>query len=219
MSQYKYPRTFHLPWSEGLSKDDKVLKDTALLEDSVIVITEKMDGECTTIYPDGSFHARSLDSPYHNPTQWVVRKIAERLCHHIPDDYRVCGENLQITHSIHYEELPAFFLIFGIYNADNVCVGWDETLAWVRRLDVSTDRDIVIRAVPQLYIGPWREDEIRACFTGKSKCGGDQEGYVVRTNNAFPYDEHEIATAKFVRKDHVTAQHWRAGPFVPNKLR
>ena len=58
----KYPRTFHLPWSEGKSDDDKVLSDDSQFNGKYVVVTEKMDGENTTIYSDGYVHARSVDS-------------------------------------------------------------------------------------------------------------------------------------------------------------
>ena len=54
----KYPRTPHLPTSPGLTNDDRIIKDLSLLERSQVVITEKMDGENTTISRD-YIHARS----------------------------------------------------------------------------------------------------------------------------------------------------------------
>jgi hypothetical protein len=222
MKRYKHPKTLHLPWSEGLGKGDVVHSPEFCFQDEVVV-TEKLDGECTTIYPDGSFHARSLDSKYHNPTQWIVRQIAEHLTIHpniFPEGWRIVGENLQIQHSISYDKLPAFFLVFNVYNEENVCLDWDYTVRLVRLLDTSTDPNLRIFHVPELYVGPWNEKEIKSCFTGVSHYGGKQEGYVVRKMNAFPYEEYSASTAKFVRKEHVqTEQHWRQGPFVQNKMR
>jgi hypothetical protein len=192
--------------------------------DEVVVVTEKMDGECTTIYSDGTFHARSLDSKYHNTTQWVVRGIAERILLRsdvIPEGCRIVGENLQIQHAIHYNELPAFFMIFAAYDGNDVCLEWDQIIRITEMLDISTDAFMKIVHVPQLYIGPWDRKEIDACFTGVSCCGGKQEGYIVRKADAFPRSKHEISMAKYVRKDHVQehAHNWRRGPFVPNKLK
>ena len=69
--KYKYPRTYHLPFSKGYTSDDKVLKNDLHLIGKEIIITEKMDGENTSIYNSG-FHARSIDSlhkPYHS---WLI---------------------------------------------------------------------------------------------------------------------------------------------------
>lgn len=45
----KYPRTLHLPWSPGRGDDDKVLSEGQ--------VEEKLDGENTPIYQDGTCHA------------------------------------------------------------------------------------------------------------------------------------------------------------------
>lgn len=46
-NRVKYPRTFHLPWSPGLGKGDRVMEDmSAFLADERVIITRKMDGEC-----------------------------------------------------------------------------------------------------------------------------------------------------------------------------
>ena len=62
MDRIKYPRTPHFPWSPGATDDDKILQDLSVFDKQPVVITEKMDGENTTIYADGYIHARSLDS-------------------------------------------------------------------------------------------------------------------------------------------------------------
>ena len=63
-TRYKYPRTTHLPWSRSVSVDDLVyrphLDHGVYPEGTEVVITEKMDGENTSIYHDG-LHARSVD--------------------------------------------------------------------------------------------------------------------------------------------------------------
>ena len=57
----KYPRTPHLPWSHGRAEDDIALDSIEHLERlGDVVITEKLDGENTTLYHD-YLHARSVD--------------------------------------------------------------------------------------------------------------------------------------------------------------
>ena len=65
-----YPRTPHLPWSPGVSADDVRAADLAGLAGREVVVTEKLDGENTTLYRDG-LHARSLDSAHHPSRAWV----------------------------------------------------------------------------------------------------------------------------------------------------
>ncbi|WP_291307636.1 MULTISPECIES: RNA ligase family protein [unclassified Devosia] len=54
----KYGRTCHLPTSPGATSDDKVMLGLDGLMAGDLVVTEKMDGENTTIHRGGS-HARS----------------------------------------------------------------------------------------------------------------------------------------------------------------
>ncbi len=44
-TRIKYPRTFHLPWSPGLTKDDKRIENLDGFIGREVVVTEKMDGE------------------------------------------------------------------------------------------------------------------------------------------------------------------------------
>ena len=77
MNLQKYPRTFHLPISPGVSSDDKVHKDISILNNKEVVVTLKMDGDNTSIYND-YYHARSLDSNNHvqqNAEHWMYQEI------------------------------------------------------------------------------------------------------------------------------------------------
>ena len=62
MESYKYPRTFHLPWSPGVASDDKVIESLDAFVGREVVVTEKMDGENSSLYSNGHIHARSMDS-------------------------------------------------------------------------------------------------------------------------------------------------------------
>jgi len=42
---YKYPKTFHLKFSESLQNDDRMLTSTSALVNRRIIVTEKIDGE------------------------------------------------------------------------------------------------------------------------------------------------------------------------------
>lgn len=201
----KYPRTFHLPWSPGRTDDDKTLKATSHLEGKEVVITEKMDGENTTLYCHGS-HARSLDSPHHVSRDWIKQKHSE-FAHDIPPGWRVCGENLYAKHSIAYEDLPSYFMVFSIWNEKNIALSWDDTVEWSKMLGLKT--------VPVIWRGEWDEKAVRALVHG------DTEGYVVRNVDRFHYDDFKDNVAKFVRSDHIQPddKHWRSQQVVPNKLK
>ena len=113
--RYKHPRILHLPWSPGISRDDKVLDDPSIFVDKQVVVTEKMDGENTTFYKDG-LHARSVNSGSHPSRSWV-KDLHARMAWRIPEGIRICGENLYAKHSIHYTDLPSYFLVFSRINS------------------------------------------------------------------------------------------------------
>lgn len=211
----KYPRTFHLPWSLGATDDDKTHDAAAvagMFAGREVVVTEKMDGENTTIYADGYLHARSLDSAHHPSRAWVKSNVAPTLVGNLPNGWRVCGENLFAKHSLGYNALPTYFMVFAIYDADNKCLSWDETVLWCELLGLTP--------VPVLYRGKWDEARVKACYTGKSACGVEGEGYVVRTVEGFAYEDFAAHAAKFVRANHVTtgSVHWAHATVVPNKV-
>lgn len=106
----KYPRTYHLPWSCSISNDDRILHDLSCFQNRRVIVTEKMDGENTTMYRD-HIHARSVDSRNHPSRNWV-KNLWGRLSHDIPSGWRICGENLFATHSISYSNLQSYFLDF-----------------------------------------------------------------------------------------------------------
>src|SRR4029077_19324790 len=90
-SRVKYPRTFHLPWSPGATADDRTMADPdQSFLGAEIVATEKLDGECTTLYRD-YFHARSVDGSSH-PSRDRVRALHGAIVHDIPEGWRLCGE-------------------------------------------------------------------------------------------------------------------------------
>ncbi len=115
MEKYiKYPRTFHLPFSECLTEDDKRLEsdEQFKLMDNVYV-TEKRDGENTTVYSDGYIHARSVDGNK-DPWQTWLKSYIQTWYMDIPAGWRICGENLYAAHSIKYtfEDESYFFSSF-----------------------------------------------------------------------------------------------------------
>ena len=201
----KYPRTYHLPWSKGISSDDKIISSLSNFIGKEIVVTEKMDGENTTMTRNKCY-ARSLDSVSHESRTWVKSQWA-KLSYFIPESYRVCGENLYAKHSIFYMDLKSYFYGFSIWENDR-CLSWDDTLMWFTLLDIVS--------VPVLYRGVYDEDTIKRISIDENI----QEGYVVRITHEFNISDFPICVGKYVRKNHVnTNEHWMNQKIIPNKLR
>ncbi|MET9343159.1 RNA ligase family protein [Nonomuraea sp. NPDC003804] len=199
-----YPRTPHLPWSPGATADDVRAGDLSGLRGQEVVVTEKLDGENTTLYPDG-MHARSLDSAHHPSRAWV-KGLQGRIGARIPAGWRVCGENVYARHSIAYQELESWFYGFSVWAGDR-CLDWDRTVALLRELGVP--------APPVLWRGVFDERVLRRLRLDTER----QEGYVVRTVEGFGREEFAGRVAKWVRREHVrTDTHWMHGPVVANGL-
>jgi hypothetical protein len=211
----KFPKISHLLWSDGADEQtDRVFTPDELrasFDGQEIVVTEKLDGENTSMYSD-YIHARSLNSRNHPSRNWV-KNLHAKIAHNIPDGWRVCGENLYAKHSIQYRNLPSYFLVFAIYNEKNECLSWDETVEFARLLELD--------AVPVLYRGVYDEGRIKACFTGQSAfTGSQQEGYVIRLASAIPWRRHRFSLGKFVRASHMQTVHgWMHRAVVVNELR
>ena len=208
----KYPRTPHLPWSMGGTADDIRLVDLSVFDGKHVIVTEKLDGECTTIGQSYT-HARSIDGKSHPSRAWLKNWVSE-WNYRLEDNERCCGEYLFAKHSIHYSKLPSYFLGFSWFidvNDDTICCDW--------RTCCNKFKTHGIEPVPVLYDGIWDEDAVKACWTGKSLFGGEQEGYVVRIRDAFPILEFGISVAKYVRPEHVqTDKHWRNAEITKNEL-
>ncbi len=205
---YKYARTYHLPWSLGSTSDDKFHENTDAFKGMTVVVTEKMDGENTSMYPD-RYHARSIDSRDH-PSRSYVKQVWGRIKHEIPEGWRICGENLYAEHSISYDNLDAYFQVFSIWDENNMCLSWEDTTDVCESLGLIT--------VPVLGIMQYDEEFLKNLANTMDL--NKKEGYVIRNINEFKFEDFKHNVGKFVRPKHITTgQHWMEKPVVPNKLK
>lgn len=205
----KYPRTHHVPWSPGITDDDRVHKSMEQFEGKRVIVTSKMDGENSTLYSD-YIHARSIDGRSHPSRDWV-KGFWSRISHDIPEHWRICGENLYAKHSIKYESLDSYFQGFSIWDARNRCLSWDETLEWFELMGIT--------AVPVIYDGIYDEKAIKALWSPSD--WATQEGYVIRVADSYDFSEFRKYVGKFVRPGHVqpSAHHWQLQRVVPNGVK
>jgi len=171
-----------------------------------LVVTEKMDGENTTIHAGGC-HARSPDGGYHSSRDWI-KAFGAGIAPQLAEDERIIGENLYARHSITYHSLPSYFLGFAWIIGDEI-QPWDMTLARFQELN--------IQHVPIMYRGPYKQslfdDLAKALDTSR------QEGFVVRRACAFAESAMSDCLGKYVREGHVqTDAHWMKMNIVPNGL-
>ena len=205
----KYPRTYHLPFSKGATKDDKIVDSNWFdyFKNKEIIITEKLDGSNTALTHNGVF-ARSHATQTTNEWDRYITEyngLYSKVKNLISENEIVYGENLYAIHSIEYTKLPSYFFIFNIRD-DKEFYSWNEISEMAEMMGIFT--------VPVLYRGKLDKEEdlskLIDLYMSKSSTYGDNiEGVVVRTSDRFPIEEFKHNVVKYVRANHVqTDVHW-----------
>lgn len=206
----KYPRTYHLPYSPGSTKDDKKLQGDwfSYFDGKEIVITEKLDGENTAM-TEFDVYARSHGAPTRSP--WSLNLwnpnggLFWNLKQYIGHDETIYGENLYGEHSIHYDKLKLYWHMFAVNNGVN-WYSWDDVETMAKIMNVPT--------APVLWRGVvTSENELKTLVDyyviQPSVYGPTREGVVVRIADEFPIDDFSHNVCKWVRPNHVTTtNHW-----------
>ena len=206
---FKYPRTLHIPYSGSITSDDKIHSDINHFMGKNVVITEKLDGENTTLYPDGHTHARSIDSKYHASRSWIKADWANKA-YRLGPDLRIVGENLYAKHSIGYNHLTSYFYGFSVFHND-ICLSWNESKDLIHDFGYPTPN-----AFFEGILTPGILDSVEQFVLTISDC---TEGFVLRIADEFHIDDFSMNVAKYVRPNHVqTDNHWMHGEFKVNKL-
>lgn len=215
VNRIKYSRTYHVTESPGMNRDDRRMGDTEALEGEYVVMTEKMDGENTSWYPDYT-HARSIETESHPSRDWMKNLWAQKG-YNIPQGWRVCGENLYAKHAIHYckannNALDSYFYMFSIWDDRNVCLSWKETKEWAELLELTL--------TPVLYEGIY-DREVIDRINKEMDLNPNKEGYVLRLAREFHYSEFRNVCGKYVRKNHVQNNHghWARQKITKNELK
>lgn len=198
----KYPRTPHLPYSLGMTSDDKLISPTGLefLQNAAneLVVTEKMDGSNYTMTRSTCF-GRSVDA---RSNHWdnYVKSLWAGINYLIPEGWRVTGENMYARKSVSYDNLPGVFLVFGVWDEQDNLLSWDNICQYSELLDLP-----VVRL---LYRGHDFDEASKAW--GNSLNDEISEGFVMRHAEKIPGDKFSERVAKYVRANHVrTEDTWR----------
>jgi len=219
-NRYKYPRIYHVPWSPNLQNDDRKHPDMNVFNDKIVIVTEKMDGENTTLYSD-AIHARSIDSQNANhPSRDMVKSLWGNI-KYVINGMRICGENLYAEHSIKYDNLESYFYVFSIWEENtayssehmlNTCYSWEDMLRNI--IYIRNKTGTMLNTVPVIYYGIFNAEKIQLAWEEyKRKNLAESEGYVIRITEAFNFDFKKETfftnMAKYVRENHVqTDKHW-----------
>ena len=205
----KYPRTYHFPFSPGATSDDRISKEYGFLENTPIVITEKLDGQNNSITSMGVF-ARSHGAISELPWDKAIWDIHVRIKDNLDDDSFIFGENMYAIHSLEYRNLEAYFYVFAIRVKDE-WLSWDEVCEWSYILDLPT--------VPLLFSGVLIDIKGKVLELVEQPSALDardietdkpmMEGLVCRIQNSFNIHSFPQSILKWVRENHVKSDaHW-----------
>lgn len=202
----KYPKTPHFSFSQEFHSDDSKLETLEGFEGKEVIVSEKMDGENTTIYKD-YLHPRSTIDDGHPSRNWL-KGFAPTFQYLMDEDLKICGENMYARHSVPYDELESYFYVFNIWKGDE-CLSYDDTLEWCEFLGLVH--------VPVFYRGEFHLETVKDIFESLDK--EKNEGVVCRITDQFHRDDFEKYVAKAVREGHVqTDEHWKKN-WVKNGLK
>lgn len=220
MSEFaRFPSTPYLIRPSGVDiRADKIFTESERDEflAQPLHVEEKVDGQNLGISlgEDGlRFQARgSYVLPggrhFQGLATWVAPR-SQRLADALSDDLILFGEWCAVEHSVRYDNLPDWFLVFDVYERKS-------GLFWEPELRDAFAEDLGLYTVPFLAVGNFDLDDLVGLM-GQSRVGNElMEGVVARTART----DVPQCRAKMVRPEFVQQidQHWMSGPYTMNRL-
>lgn len=212
---FRFPNTPHLLWlGKGQPRDDKILSDAevaTLLQDEVL-IEEKLDGANLGISLDeqGELHAQNRGQYLPQPFSGQFSRLNSWLGQHgeslrqmLTPELILFGEWCAARHSLDYDRLPDWFLLFDVYDRE---AGKFWSLERRNRLA----QELGINTVPLLKRARVTRDQLIQLLddTRSQYRHGKVEGIVIRCDSPLWCENR----AKLVNREFVQAieDHWRS---------
>lgn len=218
----KFPRIFHAPNSPGLTRGDKRIGSLEQFKGKDILITEKLDGSNVCLTSREVFARSHAKLPTHISFD-MLKAVHARVRSEIPNDVSIFGEWLFAKHSILYETLPNYLMIFAVrvdFKSGMVWASWDETRRIAFNLGLEVVPTLVYACSP---LGITSASHLEALLSTRSKgpsaYGQEKEGCVARIPGVIPDKMFSSLVVKYVRAHHVkTDEHWSHAKLIKNKL-
>lgn len=211
---FRFPHTPHIAWlASGSARDDKVLSEDEaekLLAEEV-VIEEKLDGANLgfSIGPDGTLRVQNRGQYLLPPFTGQFAQVGkwmdahqDRLFDGLTESLMVFGEWCAARHSLAYDQLPDWWLMFDVYDRGAKCF-WSTA----RRNQLAVVLGVSV--VPCLYQGRVTLMQLKSWAFGEGSRfrQGHAEGVIVRSEDEMWLQQR----AKLVRPNFTQAitKHWR----------
>lgn len=220
---FRFPHTPHLEWlGAGEPRDDKVLTpaEASALLTSDVVVEEKLDGANIglslggdarlRVQNRGQYLVEPLAGQFARLTPWLAQHTDATLAV-LNNDLILFGEWCAARHSLAYDHLPDWFLLFDVYDRAR------------QRFWTSTHRNALaqragLKHVDQVASGRFSLAQLKALLATRPSLysNGPMEGLIIRRESA---DECE-SRAKLVRADFTQAigDHWRRRTIEWNRV-
>lgn len=213
-----FPSIPHLEASASAVRTDRILSAAAREEllSAPVVVEEKIDGENLGLsLVDGQLRAQArgdyveLGGRHFRGLDAWLRPRHDRLSEALAGDLMVFGEWCADVHSVRYDRLPDWLIVFDVY--DRV-----EGSFWSAARRDELAGDLGLATAPRLFRGRVEHDVLRHLI-GRSAFGdAPMEGIVLRQED----DDWTVRRAKRVRDAFTQgiSEHWRRGPRRRNRL-
>lgn len=220
---FRFPHTPHIAWlGQGMPRDDKVLAPHEVNEllSGDVLVEEKVDGANLGISlgPEGQLRAQNrgqyLIAPYTGQfsrlTSWLGQhQLALRDA--LSRDWILFGEWCAAKHSLDYDHLPDWFVLFDVY--DRAAGKF-----WSSERRDALAASLGFAVVPALYRGPATLDSLIELLRNSTSRyrNGPPEGLVIRRQSQHWCE----ARAKLVRAEftQTISEHWRGRTIEWNSI-
>lgn len=220
---FRFPHTPHIVWlGQGQPRDDKVLaayEVEELLSDTVLV-EEKVDGANVgiSLAPDGKLRVQNRGQYLIEPYSGQFSRLTSWLAQHqwtfsrvLNADLIVFGEWCAAKHSLDYENLPDWFVVFDVYDRS-------EQRFWSSARRNALVEELGLVSVPTLFRGRTSVAELEALLkqsTSRYRSGAP-EGLVIRRDSELWCENR----AKLVRAEftQTISDHWRSRTIEWNRV-
>lgn len=220
---FRFPHTPHLAWlGPGTPRDDKVLApdEAAALLAGEVAVEEKLDGANLgiSLAEDGALRFQNRGQYLHPPFAGQFQRLGswiaaheDALRSHLPPGLIVFGEWCAARHSVAYDRLPDWWVVFDVYDlAEQRFFSTARRDALAARLNLEAVREVsrgrmtLAALTSRLSAEPSRYH------------AGPIEGFVIRKETS----DWLLARAKLVHPEFVQGidEHWRRRRMEWNRL-
>lgn len=220
---FRFPHTPHLAWlGLGTPRDDKVLPalEANELLGSDVVVEEKLDGANLGISldPSRTLRIQNRGQYLHEPYSGQFRRLGAWIAQHegrlldaLTPEHIAFGEWCAARHSVAYERLPDWFVLFDIFDRSEA-----RFFSTTRRNAFAARMELV--TVPEVFRGRTSLSalEMRLASECSRYAAGPIEGFVIRRESG----DWLTSRAKLVNPEFVQSidQHWRRRRIEWNRL-